>query len=57
MKPKYYQVVWGDSTSDLCEKVMTQMRFEWVPTGGVSSHLVETFGLGRQIFIQAMVKE
>lgn len=57
MKPKYYRVLWGDSTSQLCESVNNELKYGWYPIGGVSSATVETLGVKRNIFIQAVCQD
>lgn len=50
--PKYYQVVWGQTTSDLSEKVMNEMKFGWSPLGGA----VESEGAVGKVLIQTLIK-
>jgi hypothetical protein len=53
----FYEILWGDSTSDLCEKVQNGMNFGWVPLGGVCNGTATTMGQKRDILLQAMIKD
>ncbi len=57
MEIKYYEILWGNNTSDLSEKVNKEMKFGWQPLGGVASGNAITMGQERNILIQAMIKE
>lgn len=51
-----YKIEWGNSTSDLCEKVRSAMQFGWQPLGGASHDVATTLGEKRDILIQTMVQ-
>lgn len=54
MKPKQYQILWGNTTSELAEKVRHDMKFGWYPLGGVAHSTATTLGKERNILVQAM---
>lgn len=53
---KEYQIVWGNSSSELSEKVRIQMKFSWEPLGGIASGKTVTLGKERNILYQALIK-
>ncbi len=56
MEIELYKTVWGDSTSDLIQKVNADIKFGWQPIGGVTQAVATTLGQERRIYIQAMVR-
>jgi len=56
MNMEHYQIIWGDSTSDLSEKVNKELKYGWLPLGGICQATAITLGIERYILIQAMVR-
>lgn len=56
MKEKWlYTIVWGNTTSELCEKVNKEyLKFGWELQGGVSQSIATTLGQDRKIYTQAL---
>lgn len=53
-----YTIVWGDTTSELSEKVNNEyLKFGWKITGGVSQAIATTLNRQRRVYIQALYQE
>jgi hypothetical protein len=56
MKVENYQILWGENTSDLCDKVNRDISFGWIPLGGVCSDTSVAMDIHKEILLQAMIR-